>query len=48
MKMRWEMSSSQAYTKPGALVGLRMWKVLLQIKENKSEPRCTGNTVISG
>ncbi len=32
MKMRWEMSSSQAYTKPGALVGLRMWKVLLQTK----------------
>lgn len=37
MKMRWEMSSSQAYTKPGALVGLRMWKVLLQLKKEKKE-----------
>lgn len=36
MKMRWEMSSSQAYTKPGALVGLRMWKVLLQVKKDKN------------
>lgn len=26
------MSSSQAYTNPGALVGLKMWKVLLQSK----------------
>ena len=43
MKMRWEMSSSQAYTKPGALVGLRMWKVLLQM-EGKVNPKKTSLT----
>lgn len=35
MKIRWEISSSQAYTKPGALVGLRMWKVLLHKEKRK-------------
>lgn len=35
IKIRWEINSSQAYTKPGALVGLKMWNVLLKEKFQK-------------
>lgn len=48
MKIRWEMSSSQAYTKPGALVGLRMWKVLLWVKSGNGDEERRGIVIYRG